>query len=104
MKKNKQRLNRKIFNFVQIIGQFDKKFIILKDSHILNCYIAVDQHALHERILLEKGAKNPCRMAVKFNDSLSKEFMCYLIKEIQNLKNPFVCAHGRPCFSVIKFI
>lgn len=97
--KKYQRLTKDILLNSNIIGQFDKKFIILKYKELF--YIIVDQHALHERILLEKGCKNPCRLAVKFNDILELSFMKYLIKQIPLMKNPWVCAHGRPCFTIL---
>ncbi|KAF7701557.1 DNA mismatch repair protein MutL [Cucumispora dikerogammari] len=97
-----KRLTKDLFKNAIIIGQFDKKFIILKLKQNTNTlFVAVDQHALHERILLERNSPSPCRLAVKFNDLLKIPFMEYMVRQIPLLNNPWVCAHGRPCFTII---
>lgn len=46
-------LNRNLFENLEIIGQLDKKFIVAKDVEE-NMLLVFDQHAVHERIRLEK--------------------------------------------------
>ncbi|CAG9834426.1 unnamed protein product [Diabrotica balteata] len=59
------KLNKDIFNHLEIIGQMDKKFIIAKEINGNNLFV-FDQHAVHERIRLEhlskiyKNAKVSC--------------------------------------------
>ncbi len=37
-----------------------------------------------------------CKAAIKANDPLSREEIIALIKDLQKLKNPYQCPHGRP--------
>uniref|UniRef100_A0A6P7FAD4 Uncharacterized protein LOC114326397 isoform X1 n=1 Tax=Diabrotica virgifera virgifera TaxID=50390 RepID=A0A6P7FAD4_DIAVI len=50
------KLNKDIFNHLEIIGQMDKKFIIAKEING-NTLFVFDQHAVHERIRLEHLCK-----------------------------------------------
>lgn len=37
-----------------------------------------------------------CRSAIKFGQKLSMEEMESLIKQLDKVKNPYTCPHGRP--------
>lgn len=99
-------LRKKYFKRSEIIGQFNKQFILLK---IRNCILIIDQHALHERIMLEKLIRNKknrinlnrakemaCKNAIKFNEKLTKLKMMEIVSFIPYLNEPFICCHGRP--------
>ncbi|CAG9860026.1 unnamed protein product [Phyllotreta striolata] len=49
-------LNKNIFESLDFVGQLDKKFIVVKDVKE-NMLIIFDQHAVHERIRVEKLIK-----------------------------------------------
>uniref|UniRef100_A0A8B9TA96 MutL homolog 3 n=1 Tax=Anas platyrhynchos TaxID=8839 RepID=A0A8B9TA96_ANAPL len=46
--------------------------------------------------LLKVLASQACHGAIKFNDSLTLEESCQLIKALSSCQLPFQCAHGRP--------
>jgi len=48
------------------------------------------------RALKDILATQACRKAIMFGDSLSVTECQYLLNQLSNTKNPFVCAHGRP--------
>lgn len=52
-------LSSSIFTCLEIIGQLDNKFII-GFSNTLSLIVLFDQHAVHERIRLEKLLKGKC--------------------------------------------
>ncbi|TBU00203.1 putative MutL-like DNA mismatch repair protein [Hamiltosporidium tvaerminnensis] len=94
-----------------LIGQFNNEFIIIKNHKSL---FILDQHAIHERIRLEKFIKNrnikesiteteleilkskACRGAIKFGDNLNDKELTKILEEIKYCDHPFICAHGRP--------
>lgn len=43
-----------------------------------------------------------CRNAIKFNDEIDNEYIRDLYKALGRCKNPFLCAHGRHDFYLIK--
>ena len=43
-----------------------------------------------------------CRNAVKFNDELEREFINELMQSLSLCNNPFLCAHGRHNFYLLK--
>ena len=43
-----------------------------------------------------------CRNAVKFNDELEREFINELMQSLSLCNNPFLCAHGRHHFYLLK--
>ncbi|MEE1037976.1 MAG: DNA mismatch repair endonuclease MutL [Eubacterium sp.] len=47
---------------------------------------------------LDKIATRACKAAVKANDSLSREEIESLLKDMSSCENPFSCPHGRPTF------
>ncbi|CAH1117325.1 unnamed protein product [Phaedon cochleariae] len=57
--------NKELFENIEVIGQLDKKFIVVLDKKS-NLLVLFDQHAVHERIRLEEllkkydGAKSEC--------------------------------------------
>ena len=53
-------------------------------------------------IFLDVIKSKACRNALKFNDIISFEKMKSLIINLKNCKNPFICAHGRHNFYIIK--
>lgn len=42
-----------------------------------------------------------CRDAVKFNEELDGDFLQSLLENLQDCKNPFLCAHGRHNFFIL---
>jgi DNA mismatch repair protein MutL len=44
-----------------------------------------------------------CRSAIKFGKSLSHEEMIELIRQLDNLKRPYTCPHGRPSMIQVTF-
>jgi hypothetical protein len=102
------------------VGQFNREFLIVE----INGYLcAIDQHAIDERIRLERllnevqrgyfiddcglldRIKNmACKGAIKFGDMLSKKRVEKVFFEIKKCKFPFICAHGRPSIVVLKKI
>lgn len=106
--------NRLCKNFVltkelkfKYIGQFNKEYLIFK---IKNNLLFIDQHAIHERILLNelitvKGLSNfdqiahlrslACKNAIKFGEKVEFSFVKKIIRSL--FKNKFImcCAHGR---------
>lgn len=106
-KKNHSSLQINFTNPMKYVGQFNKEFLLVKWNGNL---ILVDQHALHERILLNSLIKShgvtnfdkvdhlkqiACRNAIKFGDKIENRFGRKLVFCISG--NPFVtaCAHGR---------
>ncbi|KRH94266.1 putative MutL, dimerization, DNA mismatch repair protein [Pseudoloma neurophilia] len=94
------------FKNARIVGQFNRQFIILI---VKNSLFVIDQHALHERIMLEKlltkyrriknlekAKEKACKNAIKFNDRLRMIKMNEMVQWIEKLKRPFICCHGRP--------
>ncbi|ELQ76928.1 putative MutL, dimerization, DNA mismatch repair protein [Trachipleistophora hominis] len=93
----------------RVIGQFNNEFIIIKNEH--NVFI-IDQHAIHERIRLEKYVsiatikgtnydlealkEKACKGAIKFKDRLNIYKMKEMVRWYRYLKYPFICCHGRP--------
>lgn len=99
-------LNRENFKHSKIIGQFNTQFIILA---IKESFFIIDQHALHERIMLEKlirkykrivdmekAKERACKNAIKFNEKLTRSKMYEMVRWIPLLEQPFICCHGRP--------
>lgn len=97
---------------IKLIGQFNKEMILVKIKQ--KVYI-IDQHALHERILLEKMLRNTkqinleiaketaCKNAIKFGMKLTKFKMKEMINWIEKLKYPFICCYGRPSIVSLGF-
>lgn len=103
-------ISRPGFLEAYIIGQLNKEFIIVSYQESV---FAIDQHAIHERILLEQllAERNQCsytsseelenlkttacKNAIKFGQELSTEKMKNLIRSMSQLKFPTACAHGR---------
>lgn len=52
------------FKNIQVIGQLDNKFIVALDINS-NMLVLFDQHAVHERILVEKHFKGPIPFSFK---------------------------------------
>lgn len=99
-------LARKHFSYSKIIGQFNAQFIILA---LKKSFFIIDQHALHERIMLEKllskykrtidiekAKERACKNAIKFNEKLTRAKMYEIVNWISGLNQPFICCHGRP--------
>lgn len=98
------------FKGATIIGQLNKEFIIAAQADYV---FAVDQHALHERVLLEDLLSTTdvdmyansstleelktmaCRNAIKFGDVVSMGRLKNLVASMSGLKFPAACAHGR---------
>lgn len=103
-------VRKSIFKSASIIGQFNREFIIVSYG---GSVFAIDQHALHERILLEgllseyevdmyaqsDGMEElksmACRNAVKFGQEIAKEKLLKLVRSMVSTKFPTACAHGR---------
>ncbi|RVD92670.1 DNA mismatch repair [Tubulinosema ratisbonensis] len=114
-KKNKNYQLKKNIK-VKYVGQFNKEYLIyLFDKNVL----IVDQHAIHERILLntllnQKNLENfdeieilktmACKNAIKFGQKVNLNFAKKIFKSI--FKNKFIncCAHGRYTMHLISFI
>lgn len=97
---------KKYFDRFRVIGQFNSQFILIRINRII---LIIDQHALHERIQLERILRNrkrrfdlevakelACRNSIRFNTPLSEFKMNEIVRKVTNLKNPFICCHGRP--------
>ena len=106
------------------IGQFNNQFFVI---NYLDSIVVIDQHALHERILLEELINKQnltmyhitndkdtstlikefkmtaCKNAITFNQVIFKEKACKLIRQIKNLRFPFICAHGRNSSCLINY-
>ena len=100
--------SREFLKDLIVIGQFDKKAILAKRSTIEFEEIWMfDQHACAERINLENLMKSECKLsleemkmkacrsAIKFGDELEFPQQERIIKQLENCKEPFHCAHGR---------
>lgn len=89
------------------IGQFNNEFLLVFYGNDL---IIIDQHALHERILLEKLISEhklsldsdltvlksrACKGAIRFGTAISHKVAVKMIGAIKELVFPFICAHGR---------
>ncbi|PAA83126.1 hypothetical protein BOX15_Mlig028803g2, partial [Macrostomum lignano] len=104
----------------QAIGQWDTKVImaVCRPRHQLQqprhlLLVAFDQHAVHERVLLEHLAKRwsrhprrrqcsrarlqsaSCRAAIRFGDILRRRECAELLSLLRHCSAPFQCAHGR---------
>lgn len=51
---------------------------------------------LNNPSMQEKIVARACKSSVKAGDSLKKEEMDHLIKELFHCENPYSCPHGRP--------
>ena len=101
------------FNFSLVFERFDDCFSLqwfnFDDIHFKGEFI--DEHpAIHidsivedvkicqdipEEVMKINRMKVYCKTAIKFGDSISKEFAIELIKSLGNCQLPNHCAHGR---------
>ncbi|KFD51753.1 hypothetical protein M513_07450 [Trichuris suis] len=94
---------RPISTFIAI-AQFDRKFILCKvvlpesDDGRPSKLLVFDQHAVSERVLLERLLNG----AVKFGDQLNIQYCQHLIDQLASCQTPFCCAHGRRSFFQFK--
>lgn len=104
-----QKCTKEQVSNARLIGQFNNEFIIIE---IADSIFMIDQHAIHERIRLEKLLKirkmkgieydlealkeSACKGAIKFKEKLSVHKMKEIVRWYRSLKYPFVCCHGRP--------
>ena len=67
VEKERVQLSREIFRQLAVVNQVDRKFISCRaeDGH-RKYLILIDQHAAHERILLEKFIRRKCVAAYRF--------------------------------------
>ena len=56
----------------------------------------LDQGSAIEETLRRVAATTACHAAVKANDRLTPEKMCYILDELQKTAHSSVCPHGRP--------
>lgn len=99
----------------RVVGQVDQKFILclLPGEGCEAWLVLFDQHALHERVLLEElqtrcsaqeGSKRSrpdlesraCHSALRFGDVLTRSECRHLLRSLAMCSLPFQCAHGRP--------
>lgn len=111
-------VQKSAFKRACVIGQFNREFIIVAHNGIV---FAIDQHALHERVLLESLlAENDvdmyaqsgsmeelksmaCRNAVRFGQEIPKEKLLKLVRSMACIKYPTACAHGRISVCALAF-
>lgn len=102
--------DKDLFRKSTVLGQFNKEFIIISCGEYV---FAIDQHALHERILLEQLlSENPhcvytastslenlktfaCKNAIKFGQDVPIQKLEKMVKTMSHIKFPSACAHGR---------
>eukprot|EP00866_Antonospora_locustae_P000638 jgi/Antlo1/638/2493 len=111
-------VKKSVFKKAYVIGQFNREFIIVVHSGIV---LAIDQHALHERVLLESLLEEndvdmyaqsddmeelksmACRNAVRFGQTISREKLLKLVRSMASIKYPTACAHGRISVCALPF-
>lgn len=112
--KVEQRVTKQDMNNWQVIGQLDRKFILVcnRQTPSKDNLLILDQHAVHERIQLEalidshegqmSGGElealktKACRSAIMFGDALTRAECVVLVYKLSSCRFPFQCAHGRP--------
>lgn len=111
-------VKKSMFKRAYVVGQFNREFIIVAHNGIV---FAIDQHALHERVLLEdllaesdvdmyaqsdnmeELKSMACRNAVRFGQVISKGKLLKLVRSMTSIKYPTACAHGRISVCALAF-
>lgn len=95
------KLEKLIHVFVSLLNDFYVYLKELEDNRNKNKTKAITTTKIIKQFDAWIRSK-ACRNAIKFNDVLDEDYIALLMRNLSECLNPFLCAHGRHNFFIIK--
>ncbi len=94
---------KKLILFTLKFYIYQCKLFMEKNDNRISCnlnFIKYKKNIIEPFLKIIKSRS--CRDAIKFNEKLNKDLINHIIYNLNFCKNPFLCAHGRHNFFIIK--